>query len=271
MRFSLNLTGFQLVNYLARNADYIIIGRYLGAQDLGYYSLSYRLLLFPLQNISGVVGRVMFPFYARLQDSDNQMALAWLKVAGAISLIAFPLMLGVMGVSRPFVITVFGEQWMPIVPLILLLAPVGMVQSVGSTVGALYMAKGRTDWMFRWGIFAASVAVVSFLIGVRWGIIGVAAAYAIATFGLAYHSFAIPFKLIELRVYALLKVIWQPLVGSLLMLLVVLGVGRVLPTELASVWELSILVPLGVVAYGVVSWLINRQNVIEIWSLVRKA
>lgn len=49
--YSLHLTGFSIFTYFARNADYFLIGRFLGAQALGYYTLAYRIMLYPLQNI----------------------------------------------------------------------------------------------------------------------------------------------------------------------------------------------------------------------------
>jgi len=106
--YSLNLTGFSIFNYFARNADYLLIGRYLGAQDLGYHTLAYRILLFPLQNISSVIGRVMFPVYSGIREDNTRFAKAYLKVASTIALITFPMMLGVLALAKPFVLTVFG-------------------------------------------------------------------------------------------------------------------------------------------------------------------
>ncbi len=65
-RFSVNLVGFNIFNYFARNMDYLLIGRFLGAQELGYYTLAYRILLFPIQSISNVIRRVMLPIYSRI-------------------------------------------------------------------------------------------------------------------------------------------------------------------------------------------------------------
>ncbi len=58
--FSGGMLGFSLVNYAGRNSDNLLIGRFLGAAPLGYYNRAYNLMLLPLQQISQVVGRVMF-------------------------------------------------------------------------------------------------------------------------------------------------------------------------------------------------------------------
>ncbi len=285
--YSLNLTGFNIFNYFARNADYLLIGRYLGAQDLGYYTLAYRILLFPLQNISSVIGRVMFPVYASVQDDNQRFGNAYLKVAKTIALVSFPLMMGVFSLAAPFVLTVFGAKWQPVILLIMILAPVGLIQSIGTTTGAIYSAKGRTDWMFRWGIGGGSFIVIAFGIGLHWGIIGVAVAYVLAVFSLSYFNFAIPFRLINLKFSRLLAVLWRPFVNSLIMFVVVLGFKAgllsLLSTEAVSnvfgftgvssdlivnamVLGLSILV--GVFVYALVTWFNSKEQLKELAELV---
>src|SRR6185295_15034946 len=140
MHFSLNLTAFNVFNYFARNADNFLIGRYLGEQSLGYYDLAYRLMIYPLQGISAVIGRVMFPLYSQLQDDLGRFRNAYLSIAWAIAFVAFPLMLGLMSVAQPLVLTLWGDQWTQVVALLLIFAPLGAIQSVATTVGSIYQA-----------------------------------------------------------------------------------------------------------------------------------
>jgi len=93
MGFSLNMTGFQIVNYFARNVDQLLIGRFLGAQPLGYYALAYKLMLFPLQNISWVITRVMFPAFSKIQGDLPRVAENYAKMLKYVSLATFPLMM----------------------------------------------------------------------------------------------------------------------------------------------------------------------------------
>jgi O-antigen/teichoic acid export membrane protein len=267
--YSLNLTGFNIFNYFARNTDYLLIGRFLGAQNLGYYTLAYNIMLYPLQNISTVIGRVMFPVFSQIQNDDAIFRSAYLKVASAIALITFPMMIGLWALAEPFVLTVFGLQWQPVILLLMILAPVGLSQSIGTTVGAIYQAKGRTDWMFRWGIAAGILVMIAFVIGLQWGIVGVATAYAFACFILIYPSFAIPFRLINLRVRDFGIVLWRPFLSSSLMLVVLFGFKAALPADLSDGLTLGILVPTGIIAYLLVSWMLNREQIRQILLIVR--
>ncbi|MBL8292426.1 MAG: MOP flippase family protein [Bryobacterales bacterium] len=197
--YSLNLLGFSIVNYFSRNIDSLVVGRFLGRASLGYYQMAYTIMMYPIQNVTQVLGRVMLPTFSRMQDDNERFRRAYLRVATVIALITFPMMLGLMAVVEPFVLTVVGDQWRPIAPLLLILCPIGLIQSVQSSVGYIYTAKGRTDWMFWWSLAAVAVVGPAFLLGLPWGIYGVAGAYAVATVLLVYPGFAVPFRLIDFR------------------------------------------------------------------------
>ena len=267
-KFSLNLVGFNIFNYFSRNADYLLIGRYLGAQDLGFYTLAYNILLFPIQSISNVLRRVMLPLYSSIQNDNHRFSNAYLKVAGTIALITFPMMMGVLALAKPFIIVFFGENWQPVNPLIMILSPVGMIQSIGTMTGTIYQAKGRTDWMLLWGVGAGLIYIATFIIGLQWGIVGVSAAYAIAVFSLSYFNQAIPFRLIDLNFIRLIQVLKKPFLNSLTMFLAVMlflnfhSYG--LPDELILVASIGI----GITTYAVINWLTNRGQLQELWSLI---
>lgn len=266
--FSLNLTGFNILNYFSRNADYILIGRFLGATDLGYYTLAYRIMFFPLMNVTNAIARVVFPFYSRIQDDLTRFKSAYLNVIGSIALITFPMMIGVMAVSKSFVLVIFGAKWEPVSLLIMILAPVGLVQSVISPVGGIYQAKGRTDWMLRFGVFSSLLYVTSFVIGLRWGIMGIAIAYGIAVAIIFYPSLAIPFHLIDLKVRDLLTAIFKPFLCSSLMVLTLFFVKALLPIGLSKSIALAVLVSTGVIIYVVISWFINGDMIRKILGMV---
>jgi len=267
--YSLNLTGFNIFNYFCRNADYLLIGRFLGATPLGIYTLAYRIMLYPLQTITTVISRVMFPVYSQIQDDDARFRSIYLRTAGMIALVTFPMMVGLWVVAEPFVLSVFGPKWALAVPLIKILAPIGMVQSVAATVGAIYQAKGRTDVMFRWGGALGVILVAAFAVGLRWGIIGVAVAYAVATMIIAAPSFAIPFRFIGLRLGDLAATLSRPLIGSLLMAAVVLAIRTAL-VHATNLVALQVLVATGAVTYILVSWVVNREQFREAVAFVSR-
>lgn len=266
--FSLNLMGFNVLNYLARNLDNLLIGIYLGAEALGYYAIAYRLMLYPLQYVSTALGKVMFPVYAKIQDDDARFRAIYLKVAGAIALITFPMMAGMWAVARPLILTLYGSGWEPSILLLMILSPVGMAQSIGTTVGSIYTAKGRTDWMFWWRIVTISLVLVGFVIGLRWGVVGVATAYLIVASLLTIPSLAIPLRLIKLPLRDLARVVRMSLLCSMIMIGSVVGIRLMLPTTLSHMISLVILTLVGVLVYGGTMWTLNREQIYDVLDAI---
>ena len=201
MGFSLNLSGFILVNYFGRNADNIIIGRVRGQAELGSYQMAYNLMLTPLSNISSVIAQITFPAFSRIQADNQRFRSAYVRQSMMVALLTFPLMAGMGILAEPLIRAVLGAKWVGAIPIFQILAPVGLVQSVVTLVGQIYTAKARTDLMFRWGVASSVVLVLAFVGGVRYGAVGVAFAYALVYLLIvSYPTLRIPFRLIGLKV-----------------------------------------------------------------------
>jgi len=268
--YSLNLLGYNVFNYFVRNADYLLIGKYLGERELGHYYLAYKIMLYPLQNISLVVSRVLFPIYSKIQTENERFRKIYTKVANAISFLTFPLMIGVFALSDLFTITFFNEKWDTalLALLLMILAPVGLIQSIATTTGSIYQAKGRTDWMFRWGILSGIIYISGFLIGLNWGVIGVAISYLIASIILLYPVFAIPFKLIELKVITFTKIFTNVFFFSFLMGIIVIIGKELLIKFFNSTIVLIVLAVLGSIIYILLNILFNKKEIFEIKNLL---
>jgi len=181
LRYSGNVTSFNFVNYFARNADSFIIGKALGTAVLGAYSVAYRLMLFPIQNMSYVASRALFPAMSRLHNEGQALSPVYLKALGAIAFGTAPIMGCLFAVKEVGVAVVMGQHWSGVPQILMWLAPIGFVQSILSTSGAVFMATGRPDLMLRYGAVGSILQVVAFVIGVQWGLQGLTAAYLVAT------------------------------------------------------------------------------------------
>jgi PST family polysaccharide transporter len=144
-----------------------------------------------------------------------------------------------------------------------------MIQAIGATVGPIYQAKGRTDWIFLWGIGSGIFVTIAFVVGLQWGVVGVAGAYTIAGIILFYPNFILPFRLIELKFRELLKALSRPLFCTLLMVFLLLAAKFFLPGSLNHIWSLGILVILGILVYCAASWWLNREQVLEVLEVLK--
>lgn len=260
--FGAGLVGFNLVNYFARNADYLLIGRYLGAASLGVYTLAYRLILLPQQNLALAVSRVLFPVLARLDDVA-QFRRAYLRLATLLATIATPLYVGLFALREPLLRLCFGEEWLPAAPILAVLAPVGLFQVLSGTVGLIYQARGRTDLLLRWGLGAGALTVAGFALGLPWGALGVAIAYALTMLILAYPVFAIPFRLIGLPVLSFARAL-LPACACGAGMLAALAALAPLARPLSDALTLIVGGAAGLGVYLALSWLLNRAALLEL-------
>lgn len=217
VRFGLGYQGFLILNHLNRRLDDALIGRYVGPGALGYYSRAYQLMLYPVQNITGVLGRVMYPALTEIREDFPRFRRAYLQVLRAIAMVTFPAMLGLLVTAPELVAVLYGPQWTPTVPLLQVLCVVGLLQSITSTVGWIYLTQARTDLMFLWGVVLVAVILPSFLLGIHWGAMGVAVAYAGATALLTVPYLVIPFRLIGLPLAELVRAVRGLFLGAVVM------------------------------------------------------
>ncbi|MEI6776517.1 MAG: MOP flippase family protein [Chloroflexales bacterium] len=257
--YGAGLVGFNIANYIIRNADYALVGRYLGAVSLGIYTLAYRIMLFPQQSLSLVINRVMFAVLSRIDD-EARFRRAYIQLATMIAFLATPIFVLLGALREPLVRAAFGPEWLPAAPLLLMLAPVGLFQSLSGTVGLIYQARARTDWLLRWGVAAGIITVAGFIIGLRWGIFGMATAYAIVTLATSYPVFAIPFRLIGLPVTEFVRELLPAQACGAGMLLVILGLAP-LATGLPDLAALALLGATGGAVYLGLSWWLNRAAI----------
>jgi PST family polysaccharide transporter len=257
LKFGLNLSGFHIFNYFSRNADNLLVGKFLGSIALGYYQMGYMLMTYPLQNFTLMVSQVVYPAMAKFHDDHARVRDAYLRINALVALVTIPVMLG-MGITAPsFVRVVLGIHWAPVAALLAVFAPLGAMQSIYATVGLLYNTQGRTDVQFRWMMFASVFYVLSFIIGLRWGIMGVAVCYAIVWTLLMVPSFLIPFHLVELSGWTFLRTLW-PTIWSSLVMTAACGAWRYFLFRVGATnafFEFISTVLLGVAVYvGLVLW-----------------
>jgi O-antigen/teichoic acid export membrane protein len=194
--FSANMTAFQVVNYFARNVDYLLIGKFLGTHSLGLYTLAYKLMMVPLQNISWVLAKVMFPAFSRIQDDLPKVREVYLKMVQLISSVTFPLMLVLFIVAPQFIHVIYGPKWYPVIDVIRVFCFCGMIQSVATSVGTIYQSLGRADIQLRMGLLGAMVSTTAIIVGLQWDIYGVAVAYTICAVVWSQYTFYVAMNLL---------------------------------------------------------------------------
>jgi O-antigen/teichoic acid export membrane protein len=180
IRYSGGLAGFTMVNYWSRNMDILLIGRVFGAQTLGYYSLAFRLIGTPVQLVGGALRPLLHPTLVAMTGDQPRIRSAYLRVVRVTALTTFPLAALLWSGADQIVHVVWGPGWQPAADILRGLALLAAVQPVNSLSGAVYMARGATGLLFKLSIFNAVVIIGAMLLGLPFGVVGVAIAISIA-------------------------------------------------------------------------------------------
>jgi O-antigen/teichoic acid export membrane protein len=224
--FSKHMTGFQIVNYFARNVDSLLIGRYLGPHILGYYSLAYKLMMLPVQNFTWVISKVMFPAFSKIQGDPDKVRRNFLKMIKIVTLITFPVMSYLFVTAPELIHLVFGDRWNEAIPLVRILCFCGMVQSIGSLGGTIYLSQGKAGIQFKMSLISTFLLSLTLFFAVHFGIRAVTMAYTIFYLIWTHFSIAIVASLISLKLSKIYRTIVTPLVVSMIFLITAISLDR---------------------------------------------
>jgi len=217
LTFGGNLTGFNFLNYFARNLDNVLIGRFCGPGQLGLYSKAYGLLLLPLRQITWPISAVAIPTLSRLQNDPEKYRHYYYRAINIIGFITMPFVAIMAALSSEIIRIVLGEQWINAAVIFKVLAFAAFFQPIQSTTGWIYVSLGQTRRMMYWGLISVPLFVLSFIIGVAWGALGVAISYAFCYVIIIIPCLLFAFRYSPVSVTSFFKAARCPLTVSLIM------------------------------------------------------
>ena len=263
--FGLYQMGERSIYYWAANIDYLLIGRFLGPEQLGLYSIAYNLVVMPLTKLVPVLTRVAFPLFARRQDDDAALRRGYCELVELVAFVTFPLLVGLAATSSVAVVAVFGATWASSVVLVQLLTPMGMAKSISSPTGSLLLAKGRADLGFWANVTNTVVMICALIVAVQYGTKAVAATHSVLAVGLMPIDLYLLWRVSRLRWVAYLKRLVRPLLTSGIMGAVVYGTCVALRGTLPPAIALIVLVVEGALVYLLAWRVVARGYVPALW------
>ncbi len=175
LSFGLHLLGSNTLNYFNIRVDQLVVGVLLGSQALGYYSMAFNLVLQPVSRINPVLTQVAFPVLARVRDDKTRLKHGYFKMLDLLTSINAPVLVGISAVAPLLFPLILGDQWLPIIPLIQVLALFSLIRSTGNAGGSLILACGRADMAFYWNLMLFAIIPLAIFIGAKTnGLHGVA-------------------------------------------------------------------------------------------------
>jgi O-antigen/teichoic acid export membrane protein len=247
--FSSRMMGSDIINYLSNNGDKVLIARFLGATPLALYGLAGRVLVVPIETLGKTADRVILPMFSRLQDDGQRVARYFLEASASVALFASPPMTLVILCAPLAVPIAFGDAWDAAVLPLQLLAAHGIFFLLIALTNPVVQAAGRADWEFRWALFTTVIALATFVVGLQWGIAGMAACFLVQGALLNPIRFVMVQRLIPLSVSTYLRQLAPAATSTAALVGVWIVVATMLQGEVGNVVVLAAASLAGLVAF----------------------
>ena len=262
--YGLPLLGTGSLNYWVRNADKLLIGRFLGDQALGFYNKPYTLMLFPLANVTQVLAKVLFPSLTKIRDNKQRVKTSYLRVVRLVCMATFPISIGAFVMAEPIILGLYGPQWEGSVEILRILSLLGISQSVLSLNGSIYQSQGANLLQFKWGLLFKLIIISAIVGGLPYGVKGIAIAYTAASFAVTIPNLLVLGRVIPIKVQDVFHTCCLPLVLSVIMGVVVYLFLWLVGSTWNQVALLVTGVPLGALVYAGLVFALDKKSIADI-------
>jgi len=187
--FGSRLFIVSLTNSVFTNIYQVIIGKLFSVASLGFYSRAKTLSMYPVTVVTSVVNQVSFPVFSKIQDDKTRLKNYMQRTLTMLTVVTFPLMIGIAIVAKPLILILLTEKWLPSVPFFQMLCVVGMLYPIHVVNLNSLNARGRSDLYLKIDIINKVMILLVVLITYRFGISAMIIGQIINAF-IAYYFYA---------------------------------------------------------------------------------
>jgi PST family polysaccharide transporter len=263
LRFGGALTIVDVGSVIFYNTDYLFIGRVLGPVSLGLYSIGFRIPELAILNAAHVASDVLFPAYAQLHPT--RLRDAYLASLRYLSMLTLPLAVGLAVLARPIILVVFGDQWLGSITVCRVIAAYTLFATLAIPPGTVLKATRRAWLMVSLSIPWIGILAGLLLIFTSHGIVAVAIATTALQATIAPVQATVVSRQLGLPLRASLRELVSPVLASAAMAGPLVALVLLLPAALPAV---LVGVPLGAMIYLSVLWLLAREDLLTLRTIV---
>ncbi len=178
LRFGSHLTGLNIGSFFAASLSPVLIGRLYGVVQVGLFDRAFKLVSMSYMQILAPISRIAETVLARVAGDDAQYRRVFARIAEALLLMALPGLLCIAMMPDAAVKLLYGPAWIECSPIVAFFAFGSLMTPLGTIASWLFITQGRTAQMLRYGLIGNVVSVLALLIGIFWGVTGVALSFA---------------------------------------------------------------------------------------------
>lgn len=164
-RYSLFKSMYDIINYIARNLDNLLIGKFLGMNPLGFYDKAYKLMLLPINSLADVVSQVLHPILSEHQTDHTLLNDVYIKLIKYFSLLGISLSIYLFFSAKEIIFIIFGNQWSNSIIPFKYLALTIWIQMILSPSQPLLLSMGKSNYLFILGLVSSLLMAIGILLG----------------------------------------------------------------------------------------------------------
>jgi PST family polysaccharide transporter len=214
LKFGGHLTVTSIVHYFSRNLDSLLIGRFIGAAPLGLYSKAFNLLMSPLNQIRAPLTTLSLPVLSSLRNDQSRYQSYYRQLLDISISLTLPLSVYCFLEGDFLIKLLLGQQWMNAVPVFKIFSVAGVFVAMSAAPALVMLSQGYAKRNMYLTILTASMVSISFIIGIPYGITGVAWGYTIASFLIMFPLIIFGFRGTPIRIRLILESILGPLAAT---------------------------------------------------------
>lgn len=161
--------AFNIVNYFARNLDNLLVGKFLGTSELAYYNRAYTLMLYPVNNLTGVVTPVLHPILSDYQNEKDVIYRKYIKIVKILLILGIFASAGCYLAGEEIIIIMYSDKWIDSIACFQILSIAICTQIVNSSAGAIFQALNNTKLLFYNGLINSCITILAIVFGIAIG------------------------------------------------------------------------------------------------------
>ncbi|MBW1784084.1 MAG: lipopolysaccharide biosynthesis protein [Deltaproteobacteria bacterium] len=249
-------------------ADIFIVGKILGKERLGYYSVAKNLASLPMDKIAGIINQVALPAFSEVQSDPQWSAALCLKGVRVMSFLAFPILWGISSVGHELIAIFLGPRWYTAAIPFQLMALVVPLRMVANLLEPAVLGIGRPEISFYNVLFAFGIMGPCIAIATHWGIVGVSVTWVTVYPLVITRNFSRIATALNIRFRDLLLAMAKPAFAASLMYASVMAVKGLFGFDADSVASLVMLVIVGSAVYSLFLLTLHREGCREVLELI---
>lgn len=258
-----------LLDTTLKNLYSLVIGKFYTAAQLGNYSKAERFAQFPSSNLTAILQRVSFPVLSSLQKEPERLRKNYLKFLDLATFLVFPLMTGLLALTKPLTYLLLTEKWNGIIILLQILCLAMMWYPVHAINLNILQVLGRSDLFLKLDVIKQAISIGILCGTLPFGITALCLGKVVDSWISIVINTYYSGKLMKAGFFIQMKFMFPTFLNSLAMGAIILGVSHLLPENLYSL-QIGVGFVVGTTYYLLSNWLFNRKKMSEMLDLLKR-